>query len=291
MNLLKKDVKMRKVYFFALIVILATAACGKSPTTRPEEYKTVPNIFYLPIPETQADEYQKRQCRLDMYYPKDRKHFATIVFFHGGGLKGGDKFIPEEFKNKGVAVVSVKYRLYPQVKCPVYLQDAAAAVAWTFKNISKYGGDPDSIFVAGHSAGAYLTLMLGLDGKWLKQCGAEADKIAGLIPLSGHTITHMTIREERGIPATRPIADEYAPLYYVRKNTPPILLITGDRELEMLGRYEENAYFARMMKVNENTRITLREFSGYGHGLGPLVYPFALEWMEKVLKERHEKAR
>lgn len=249
------------------------------------------DIFYLPIPEAQADDYQRRQCRLDVYCPENHRNFATIVYFHGGGLKEGKKAIPEEFKNKGIAVVSVEYRMYPQVKCPVYLQDAAAAVAWVVRNIEKYGGDPDSVFVAGHSAGAYLALMLGLDGRWLSQCGVDADKIAGLIPLSGHTITHMTIREERGIPITQPIVDEYAPLYYVRKDTPPILLITGDRELEPLGRYEENAYFARMMKVNENTRVTLREFPGYDHGVGPLVYPFALEWMEAVLKERRRTAR
>ena len=138
------------------------------------------------------------RCRLDVYYPDNRTGFATLVWFHGGGLKGGNRSIPRQLRSKGIAVVGVNYRLYPKVKCPGYLQDAAAAVAWTFRNIEKYGGDPNKIFVTGHSAGGYLTSMIGIDKRWLAECGIDADQIAGLIPLSGHTITHMTVREERG---------------------------------------------------------------------------------------------
>ncbi len=66
---------------------------------------------------------------------------------------------------------------------------------------------------------------------------------------SGHVITHFTIRKERGIKGEQAVVDDLAPLFHVRKDSPPMLLITGDRELEMLGRYEENAYFWRMMQV------------------------------------------
>ena len=177
-------------------------------------------------------------------------------------------------------MVGVNYRLYPKVKCPGYLQDAAAAVAWTFRNIEQYGGDPKKIFVTGHSAGGYLTSMIGVDKRWLADSGIDADQIAGLIPLSGHTITHMTVREERGIPQERPLVDEFAPLYHVRADAPPILLITGDREMEMLGRYEENAYFMRMLKVVGHKDVTLYELQGYGHGMfDPAVAPM-LRWMQ-----------
>ena len=177
-------------------------------------------------------------------------------------------------------MVGVNYRLYPKVKCPGYLQDAAAAVAWTFRNIEKYGGDPKKIYVTGHSAGGYLTSMIGLDKKWLAESGIDANRIAGLIPLSGHTITHMTVREERGIPAKQPVVDEFAPLYHVRADAPPILPITGDREMEMLGRYEENAYFMRMLKINGHKDVTLYEIQGYGHGMfEPAVAPM-LRWMQ-----------
>jgi acetyl esterase/lipase len=243
-------------------------------------YRTDADISYLEKGK-EATPYQTERCRLDIYYPDNRPGFATLVWFHGGGLKGGQRSIPKQLQSKGIAVVGVNYRLYPKAKCPGYLQDAAAAVAWTFRNIEEYGGDPKRIFVTGHSAGGYLTSMIGLDKRWLAACGIDADSIAGLIPLSGHTITHMTVREERGIPKTQPVVDEFAPLYHVRSNAPPILLITGDRELEILGRYEENAYFMRMLRVAGHKDITLYELQGYGHGMfEPAVAPM-LRWMRE----------
>ncbi|MCL4207707.1 MAG: alpha/beta hydrolase [Pirellulaceae bacterium] len=242
-------------------------------------YRTESDISYLAQPE-EATPYQLERCRLDLYYPDNRTGFATLVWFHGGGLKGGSRSIPKQLQSQGIAVVAVNYRLYPSVKCPGYLEDAAAAVAWIFRNVEKYGGDPKKIFVTGHSAGGYLTSMIGVDKRWLAECGIDADQIAGLIPLSGHTITHMTVREERGIPQTQPVVDEFAPLYHVRPDAPPILLITGDRELEMLGRYEENAYFLRMLKVAGHKDVTLYELQGYGHGMfEPSVAPM-LRWMQ-----------
>ena len=162
--------------------------------------------------------------------------FATVVWFHGGGLTGGNRSVPQQLKEQGLAVAAVGYRLHPQAKCPDYIEDAAAGVAWVFKHIEQYGGDPKRIFVSGHSAGGYLTAMVGLDKRWLARYGIDADRIAGLIPLSGQAITHFTVRSERGIPKTQPIIDELAPLYHVRPDAPPLVLILGDRELEMLGR-------------------------------------------------------
>ncbi len=172
------------------------------------KYETITNILYYSDSINQTDKYKNERCRLDIYYPKDLKNFSTIVWFHGGGLTGGVKEIPNALKEKGFAVVGVNYRLSPKVKAPAYIEDAAAAVAWVFKNIKNYGGDTNLIFVAGYSAGGYLTKMIGLDKKWLAVHGVDADKIAGLISLSGQAITHFTIREERGVPGTQPIIDE-----------------------------------------------------------------------------------
>jgi carboxylesterase type B len=86
-----------------------------------------------------------------VHHPKS-KGFATVVWFHGGGLTGGNRGIPDGLKDKGIAIVAAGYRLNPDVKSPTYIEDAAAAVAWTVKNIGKYGGDPNKIFVSGHSA-------------------------------------------------------------------------------------------------------------------------------------------
>jgi acetyl esterase/lipase len=229
------------------------------------EYMTEKNILYRDVVKEKLDNYAVENCRLDMYYPVNKKGFATLVWMHGGGLTGGNKEIPEILKNQGFAVVGIEYRKNPQVKCPVYLEDAAAAVAWTFRNISRFGGDTAKIFLSGHSAGGYLDLMLGMDKKWLAAFGIDAGRIAGLLPLSPQVITHFKIRDERGIKDTEVVVDEYAPIHFIRQNLPPIVIITGDRELEMLGRYEENAYFVRMLKLTGNTRIKLFELDGLGH--------------------------
>ena len=117
--------------------------------------------------------------------------------------------------------MAVNYRLYPKILTPVYIEDAAAAVAWVFNHIEEFGGDPDLIFVSGHSAGGYLASMVGMDKKWLQTHEIDANRIAGLIPFSGHTITHFTVRKERGIEGTQPVVDDLAPLYHVRKDAPP----------------------------------------------------------------------
>jgi acetyl esterase/lipase len=250
------------------------------------QYLTESNLPYYDNSIIQSDNYIKERCVLDIYYPTNIKNFATIVWFHGGGLTGGEKEIPEALKEKGFAVVGVNYRLSPNVNAPKYIEDAAAAVAWVFKNISNYGGDTSLIFVSGYSAGGYLTDMIGLDKKWLSVYDIDANDIAGLISLSGQAITHFTIREERGIPGTQPIIDELAPLYHVRKDASPLILITGDRELELLGRYEENAYLMRMMKLNGHQKTKLYELDGYDHGIVDAAMPLLLKELNKIIHER-----
>jgi acetyl esterase/lipase len=250
------------------------------------EYQTKLNIPYYSELVNQSDAYIKEKCVLDVYYPKNMKNFPTIVWFHGGGLTGGEKEIPNALKGKGFCIVGVNYRLYPKVKSPKYIEDAAAAIAWVFNNITSYGGDTSLIFVSGHSAGGYLTSMIGLDKHWLDKYNIDANRIAGLIPLSGQAITHFIIREERGIPRTQPIVDDLAPLYYVRADAPPLILITGDRELEMLGRYEENAYLMRMMKVAGHTKTKLYEMDGYDHGMTQPAFPLLIKEARQIVEEK-----
>jgi acetyl esterase/lipase len=256
-----------------------------SSQTKPAQYKLIENLSYR-TGENLTD-YMKTRCRLDLYYPADAAGYATVVWFHGGGLKSGNRNVPAELKEQGIAVVAVNYRLSPQVTAPAYIEDAAAAVAWTFQNIEKYGGSKDRIFVSGHSAGGYLTSMIGLDKRWLAVHGIDADQIAGLIPFSGHTITHMTVRSERGISDKQPIVDALAPLYHVRKQAPPMLLITGDREKELLGRYEETAYFWRMMKVIGHPNVRLVELPGYNHSqMAKPAHPLLLKFIRDAVQNQ-----
>lgn len=250
----------KKILLTLIWIFLFISICGQN---NPVVYSTEADINYYN--NNSVDAYINERCRLDLYYPQNRPGFPTIVWFHGGGLRAGKKYVPRELMEKGIAVAAVNYRLFPKVKSPEYIKDAAASVAWIFKNIEKFNGDKDLIFVSGHSAGGYLTSMVGMDKRWLAEHDIDADKIAGLIPFSGHTITHFTVREERGIPGEQPIIDEFAPLFHVRKEAPPLILITGGRDVELLGRYEENAYMMRMMKVAGHTKTELYELQGLDH--------------------------
>ncbi len=240
---------------------LATLMLSLSLTA--QNYKHIKDIAYTDKNETDA--YRKERCKLDVYYPEGSKDFATIVWFHGGGLEGGNKGLRDEFKNQGFAVVDVNYRLYPKVKCPGYIDDAALAVAWVFNHISEYGGSVDKICLGGHSAGGYLTLMLALDKQYLSKYGVDADKIAKSYPVSGQTATHFTIKKERGMDPDIPYIDEMAPSFQSRREGCPLMLITGDRDLEMLARYEENAHLAAILRHLDHP-VQLFELQGFNHG-------------------------
>jgi acetyl esterase/lipase len=253
-----------KNLYYACLAIAFILISNKSFARQDSERQN--NIFYYPDSGKVKDAYIKSQCRLDVYYPKNTKDFATIVWFHGGGITGGGKEVPKELMNKGVAVIGVGYRLSPKVHAPAYIEDAAAAVAWVFNHIEQYGGNKKLIFVSGHSAGGYLGTMITLDKQYLNKYKIDANSIAGLIPFSGQAITHFTVRQEQGIKDVQPTIDKYAPLFHVRADAPPMLLITGDREKELLGRYEENAYLNRMMKLAGHKLTRLYELQGYDHG-------------------------
>lgn len=244
------------------------------------------NVPYYNKAVIENDAYIKERSVVDVYCPQSKEVLPTVVWLHGGGLGAGEKYIPEALKGKEVCVVAANYRLYPKVKSPVYIEDAAAAVAWTFKNIGHYGGDPSLIFVSGYSAGGYLASMVGLDKKWLSAHNVDSNNIAGLIAFSGHTITHFTVRKEMGVGDKQPIINDMAPLYHVRSDAPPLLLITGDREKELLGRYEENAYMMRMMKVVGHKETRLFELGGYGHNVTEPGFPLLLEEIKRLSKKK-----
>lgn len=252
---------MRKLQVW-LVALLLVMGQGMAMA---KDYTQANDIPY----HTDGNAYAKERCKLDFYYPTDTKDFPVVVWFHGGGLEGGNKFIPGELKNQGIGVIGVNYRLLPKADIQICIDDAAAAVAWAFQHVSEYGGSRKRIFVAGHSAGGYLTDMIVLKKEYLKKYGIEADSIAGAFPFSGQVITHFNVRKAHGLSAITPMVDDTAPLYYVRKLPMPFVLLSGDRELELYGRYEEQAYFWRMMQLHGNNQCLLYEMDGYDHGNMP----------------------
>lgn len=260
--------KTRLMTIFAVVfaAVCMTAQAQAQPKAKPlpqdEGYNFVQDVPYTSADE--VDEYRKERCKLDIYYPETDNGFATLVWFHGGGLTGGNKELLEGFRRQGFAVVSVNYRLFPKCKCPDYIEDAAMAVAWTYDNIEKYGGVKDQIYVSGHSAGGYLALMVALAKEYTQQYGFDADKIAKYYPVSGQTVTHYTIRKERGLPDGIPVIDEYAPMTHAGRGGSPMILISGDRELEMLARYEENLHLQALLENFKHDSV-LYEMQGFNH--------------------------
>lgn len=268
----------------SLTLILATLPTGPAIADEkempPTTYTTHRDIAYRTGDD--LDEYAQQRCKLDLYAPDNKTGFATVVWFHAGGMTQGKRFLPFSLKNKDIAIVAADYRLHPRVNAPAYIEDAAAAIAWTLDNIERFGGDPDQVFVTGASAGGYLAMMTTLDKRWLGAHGHDANRVAGIVSFSGQCITHFTVRKELGVPGLQPFINELAPLTHVRGDAPPLLLITGDRHLELPGRYEENAYLYRMMKAHGHADTTLYELDGFDHGgMTPPSYPLLLRFVRE----------
>ena len=269
----------------------ADFAAARTTASRPSVQRTASSTLQLAYQtesglsyrlDSEPDVYARERCKLDVYHPVGASAVPTVIWFHGGGLTGGNRSIPSALKGQGITVVAVDYRLSPKAKAPAYIEDAAAAVAWTFKNIARYGGDTNRIFLSGHSAGGYLASLVTLDRRWLAVHSVDPDRLAGLVPFSGQSITHFAIREERGLGRTRPLIDDLAPVYHVRKDAPPILLISGDRNHELLGRYEESAYFWRMLKEVGHPSVELLELQGYDHGqMAEPAFPLLLRFIRQ----------
>jgi acetyl esterase/lipase len=223
--------------------------------------------YYDEATLARADDYQRERSKLDIYYPVGTRNFPTVIWFYGGGLTDGDRYFPEELKEQGIALVAPDYRLSPKAKLPSFIEDSAAATAWVLKHIKEFGGDPAKVFVMGHSAGAYLTMMVGMDPKWLAARGASIKQLAGLIPISGQTTTHFTVKQLQGDRGheLRPLIDEYAPLYHADDELPPICLIVGDRRIEWPSRVEESELLAATLRKLGHKRVEFYEMGGLDH--------------------------
>ena len=132
---------MNKYLFVFLGLILSSMLSAQEQQT---VYQTVKDIPY----SSSDDAYARERCKLDVYYPKNLTDCPVVVWFHGGGLTSGNKSIPGRLQNCGMVVVAVNYRLLPKVDIAACLDDAAQAVAWTFREAGKYHGSNKKIFIS-----------------------------------------------------------------------------------------------------------------------------------------------
>jgi acetyl esterase/lipase len=248
-------------------MFLAAATFPRPITAETNEVRVLKDLAYCA--HEGASAYEQERCKLDLYVPSSRTHFATLLWFHGGGLKEGDKAqssnprLAESLAAQGVAVAMANYRLSPKATYPAYIDDAASSFAWLKTNVTHHGGNPSRLFVGGHSAGAYLALMLSLDGRFLKAHGLDTSAIKGVVPVSGQTMTHYTIREERGLDKNVIIADAAAPIHQVRADAPPMLIMWADNDLP--ARAEENLYLVAALKAAGHKAVFHQQIANRDH--------------------------
>ena len=195
------------------------------------------------------------ELMLDLHLP-DEGDFDVFVYFHGGGLEKGSRASGAAFTRylveRGIAVASVEYRMYPTYKYPDFLVDAADSVKFIADHISEYG-NCKRIFVGGSSAGGYISMMLCFDRRWYDGAGLAPEAVAGYVHDAGQPTAHFNVLKFSGVDSRRVIVDDTAPLYHigVEKDYPPMTFIVSDND--MFNRYEQ-------------TMLVLSTLKHFGHG-------------------------
>jgi acetyl esterase/lipase len=185
-------------------------------------YSVTHNVAYGPDPRQQ----------LDIYVPDHKAEGApVIVFFYGGRWEMGSKddylFAGQALASKGITTVIADYRLYPKVYFPTFVEDSAAAFVWVRNNIASYGGNPDNLFVMGHSSGAYNAIMLAANDNYLKKAGGKPSWIKGSIGISGpYDFLPFTDDDIKDMFSTAPNQDTQ-PISFIHKGMAPMFLATG----------------------------------------------------------------
>jgi acetyl esterase/lipase len=233
----------------------------------PDAVRLVKDLDYVA-----GQEYPNGKDRLDLYLPEAARNVPVVVFFHGGGLRQGDKseceHVGRALAGQGIAAAIVNYRLSPGVSHPAHAEDGARSIAWIHGHIKEHGGDPNRIFLSGHSAGAYLISLLATDERYLKAQGLSKKSIAGVVPISGFFWVEKVAPDRPkdvwgSDPALWPAA---SPAKYLSTGAPPTLLLYADGDDPW--RREQNLEMAKAMKV-EAIEIANRDHMGIFKNLGP----------------------
>jgi acetyl esterase/lipase len=254
------------------------------------------NVDYLA-----GTDYAEDKDKLDILMPRGVSGVPVIVFFHGGALQRGDKRHGEALASRivpeGVGVVSANYRLSPSVMHPAHIQDAAAAFAWVIENIARYGGDPECVYVSGHSAGAYLATLMAIDPVHLAAHGLGLEAIRGTIAISPFLYVEETAKNR-----SKTVWGE-DPAAWLRASVTPhigpgrgsMLLIYADGDADW--RRDQIDSFGKAMRAAGNRDVHVVEVSNRDHStlitqmnmtddqIGGLVLRFIRGWEENAPQE------
>jgi acetyl esterase/lipase len=194
-------------------------------------YRSINMVAYGSLPRQQ----------LDIYQPRKPNNGIVVVFFYGGswamGARDEYRFVAQTLTHYGATVVVPDYRLYPEVTYPAFMDDAAAAVAWTHRHIADYGGDPKKVYLVGHSAGAHIVTLLALDPRYLAKLGLDSTILSGVDALSAPTDFAATLGAKyRPIFVDHALLEQAQPIHYARADAPPMLLQHGADDTLVLPR-------------------------------------------------------
>ena len=230
-----------------------------------------------------ADPRQK----LDLYVPDGLgKPAPVLLFFYGGGWDGGSRKryrgFGRAFASAGIVTAVADYRLYPAVKYPAFVEDAAAALAFLHRHAADHGGDPARVFVSGHSAGAYNAVMLASEPKFLVPHGGRLDWIRGVIGIAG-PYDFLPMEEAKYVDLFHGRNNlDSMPVNHVDGKRPPMLLITGDRDRTVWPR-NSHSMAAKLRSVGSPVReITYR---GIGHVAVILSLLPAFRWLTPLRRD------
>lgn len=206
----------------------------------------------------------KGRQRLDVYLPLEGdQNRPVVVFFYGGSWQNGRRqdyrFVGQALTARGVITVIPDYRLYPEVRFPGFLEDGAQVCAWVKEHIAGLGGNPERLFVMGHSAGAYISAMLALNSRYLGQVRLAPADLGGFIGLAG-PYDFLPLRQRQLIDIFGGADDipETQPINFVSPAAPPALLLHGATD--------------RIVGV-ENTRRLAQRLRQAGRPVREIIYP------------------
>jgi acetyl esterase/lipase len=209
--------------------------------------------------------FGKHGQTLNVWRNGGAKNAPVLIFYYGGGWVKGSAddygWAARAYASKGFVVVLPDYRKVPQVRFPGFVQDAADAVKWTKDNIAKYGGDPNRIAIAGHSAGAHSVAMLTLDPQWLAAAGAPG-AVKAAVGLSGPYDFYPFTGRAVAAMGRWPKPAETQPLTFARKDAPPMMLVTGTADTTVRPKNARNLFKA-LKAVGAD--VVEKEYPGLGH--------------------------
>lgn len=273
----------RRTTLVALGAALLTTGCasGLNALKPSSTFAFTDGVSYGPHP---------RQ-KLDIYRPVTKAPpggWPVVVFFYGGSWHWGNRaeytFAGEALAARGVVALIADYRLYPEVRFPEFLDDAALATAYGLREALKLGGNPQRVYVMGHSAGAYNAAMMALDDRWLKARGLASSQLAGWIGLAGpyeflplsNPQAQLVFHHPNYPPGTQPID-------YVRPNTPRAFLGAANND-HLVNPVRNTEQMAERMKA-AGIPVQAKFYDGVDHVTLIASMAWSLRWMSTVLDD------